>query len=63
MDLIKRDHNFFFEVLESGGVLMICGSLMMQNDVEYVLDQIVFEKAGKSLDDYRLKGQVKSDCY
>ncbi len=63
MDLIKRDREFFNEVLESGGVLMICGSLMMQNDVESVLDQIVFEKTGKSLDDYRLKGQIKSDCY
>ena len=63
MDLIKRDEDFFYEVLESGGVLMICGSLMMQNDVEYVLDQIVFKKAGKSLDDYRIKGQIKSDCY
>ncbi|HUH75440.1 MAG TPA: PepSY domain-containing protein [Chitinophagales bacterium] len=63
MDLIKRDRDFFIEVLETGGILMICGSLMMQNDVESILDQIVFEKTGKSLDDYRLKGQIKSDCY
>lgn len=63
MDLIKRDADFFSEVLESGGVIMICGSLVMQNDVETILDQIVKEKTGKSLEDYQLKGQIKSDCY
>lgn len=63
MDLIKRDSDFFADLLKQGGVLMICGSLAMQKDVEATLDVICQEKNYKSLAEYKLNGQVLTDCY
>lgn len=40
MDLIKIDAEFFADLLKNGGVIMICGALKMQFDVENVLDSI-----------------------
>ena len=52
MDLIKRDAAFFTDLLQQNGVIMICGSLAMQKDVEsgkikkwYVPDEIIFVTA------------------
>ena len=63
MDLIQRDANFFADMLMSGGVIMICGSLAMQQDVEATLDAICIEKTQNDLAYYKLKGQVLADCY
>lgn len=63
MDLIQNDIDFFVEVLENKGVLMICGSLVMQKDVESILNQILLEKSAKPLEYYQSKGQLLSDCY
>ncbi len=62
MDLIKRDATFFVELLKQGGVLMICGSLAMQKDVEFVLDELL-AKTNSSISDYKTKGQILTDCY
>lgn len=62
MDLIKRDAPFFAAHLKSGGVVMICGSLVMQRDVEQVLDDIC-KSDGKSLSEYKSNGQLLTDCY
>lgn len=63
MDLIKRDENFFADLLEDGGTIMICGALKMQFDVENVLDAICLEKNNTTLSEYIMKGQILTDCY
>lgn len=62
MDLIKRDAAFFIDLLKQEGIIMICGSLAMQKDVESVLDEILSQTA-LNISDYKAKGQVLTDCY
>nr|WP_315202768.1 PepSY domain-containing protein [uncultured Flavobacterium sp.] len=62
MNLIKRDAVFFIDLLTHGGVVMICGSLAMQKDVEFALDEILSQTA-LNISDYKAKGQVVTDCY
>lgn len=63
MDLIQNDRNFFVNLLEEGGVIMICGALQMQLEVEKVLDEVVFVDSLKKCNDYKRKGQIVTDCY
>ncbi|MEO7977580.1 PepSY domain-containing protein [Flavobacterium sp.] len=63
MDLIKRDSDFFVNLLKQGGTIMICGSLAMQQDVESVLDSLCLEKANSSISDYKANGHFLTDCY
>jgi sulfite reductase (NADPH) flavoprotein alpha-component len=63
MDLIKRDENFFADLLANGGAIMICGALKMQFDVENVLDAICLAKNNTILSEYKAKGQILTDCY
>ncbi|HSD05958.1 PepSY domain-containing protein [Flavobacterium sp.] len=63
MDLIKRDKDFFIDLLKNDGVIMICGALKMQFDVENVLDAICMEKNNNPLSYYKAKGQILTDCY
>ncbi|WP_281323542.1 PepSY domain-containing protein [Flavobacterium aestivum] len=63
MDLIKRDATFFTDLLMHGGVIMICGSLAMQKDVESVLNELCLAKTSMSISDYKANGQILTDCY
>lgn len=63
MDLIKRDTDFFIDLLQNGGVIMICGSLAMQQDVEAILDNLCTDRKIKSILDYKNNGQLLTDCY
>jgi sulfite reductase (NADPH) flavoprotein alpha-component len=63
MDLIRRDGDFFIDLLTQGGVIMICGSLAMQRDVESTLENLCQNKTSKSILDYKTNGQVLTDCY
>ena len=63
MDLIKRDADFFINLLKENGVIMICGSLAMQKDAEAILDKLCLERNAKSISDYRENGQLLTDCY
>lgn len=58
MDLIKKDANFFAEHLANKGVIMICGSLAMQRDVEAILAEVC-----KSKDLSHCREQILTDCY
>ncbi|PRD53972.1 PepSY domain-containing protein [Sphingobacterium gobiense] len=58
MDLIREDIAFFSELLKNEGVIMICGSLAMQKDVEEILADICITR---DLGNY--KGQILTDCY
>ncbi len=63
MDLIRRDAAQIAGFLQQGAVLMICGSLAMQQDVEKAVHEIVAARNGHDLAYYREKGQVMTDCY
>lgn len=63
MDLIKRDANFFVNLLNKGGVIMICGSLAMQKDVENILSELCTTKGLKTLSEYKANKQFLTDCY
>lgn len=63
MDLIKRDTAFFVDLLKQGGVIMICGSLAMQKDVEIILNELCLKNDIKSLSEYKENGQLLTDCY
>lgn len=63
MDLIKQDADFFIDLLTEGGVVMICGSLAMQRDVESVLDTLCLDRTTMGIPAYKANGQVLTDCY
>jgi sulfite reductase (NADPH) flavoprotein alpha-component len=63
MDLIRRDEAYFANLLKDAGVIMICGALQMQKDVEIVLDEIVLAHNGQSLTYYKNNNQILTDCY
>ncbi|TDS17666.1 PepSY domain-containing protein [Sphingobacterium paludis] len=63
MDLINRDAPFVMDLLESGGVIMICGSLAMQQDVEMLLETLLLIHRQPALANYKQRGQLLADCY
>lgn len=63
MDLIQIDADFFADLLKNGGVIMICGALAMQFDVEKVLDGICLSINNTPLATYKTQGQLLTDCY
>ncbi|WP_452232752.1 PepSY domain-containing protein [Lacinutrix sp. MEBiC02595] len=62
-DLLKLDAFSIAEALKNKGVLMICGSLAMQNDVLKVLNTITLENLNLPLSTFIEKNQIKTDCY
>lgn len=63
MQLIEEQAELIANKLAAGAVVMICGSLAMQKDVEVVLDKIIATHLNKSLTFYKEKSQIKTDCY
>lgn len=63
MDLIQMNADFFANLLKEDGVIMICGALAMQFDVEKVLNTICIAKNNTTLAEYKSKGQILTDCY
>ncbi|WP_420146652.1 PepSY domain-containing protein [Spirosoma sp.] len=62
-DLLRRDADFLVNVLLTGGVVMLCGSLAMQKDVLALLNSLCLNKLGKPLSHYQSHNQVLMDCY
>lgn len=62
-DLLATDSKLVAGLLETGGVLMICGSLAMQKDVLKVLESISADHTTNSLSYYQSHGQILMDCY
>jgi len=63
MDIIREQTKLITEKLASGGVIMICGSLAMQKDVELVLEEICLKQNQRELKYYKDQNQIKTDCY
>ena len=63
MQIIEAQAQLIADKLAAGAVVMICGSLAMQKDVEVVLDKIVATHNDKSLTFYKEQNQIKTDCY
>ncbi|WP_374329832.1 PepSY domain-containing protein [Soonwooa sp.] len=61
MDLLKNDETYFADLLKNGGVIMICGALKMQRDVEKVLEDITLKYHHQPLSSY--ENQILTDCY
>ncbi|MCX2681857.1 PepSY domain-containing protein [Galbibacter sp. EGI 63066] len=61
--LLKKDANHIAQVMQNGGVIMICGSLSMQDDVLKTLEDICETQIQKPLDYFQKKQQLKMDCY
>lgn len=62
-DLLERDQEFVANTLESGGVLMICGSLAMQKDLIELLERVCQTHYQKSVSFYQSHNQILMDCY
>lgn len=62
-DLISRDADFLANLLETKGVVMICGSLAMQKDVLALLETICQTKLSQPLSHYQSHSQILMDCY
>lgn len=63
MDLIQEDEAFFLDILQNDGVIMLCGALAMQKNVEHILTQICQKHQLKSLDQLKKEGKILADCY
>lgn len=50
-------------LLKNDGVIMICGSLAMQKDVEAILNDLCLSNGTKTLLEYKENGQLLTDCY
>ncbi|SHF49138.1 sulfite reductase (NADPH) flavoprotein alpha-component [Tenacibaculum mesophilum] len=62
-DLLLKKETTITTVLKNGGTIMICGSIKMLKGVEKVLEQITSTKLNTSLDYFKKKNQIKTDCY
>jgi sulfite reductase (NADPH) flavoprotein alpha-component len=62
-DLLAKDEAFVADTLKNNGVIMLCGSLSMQNNVVALLDSICQAHLGKNVSYYQSRGQVLMDCY
>lgn len=63
MDLIRRDATYFTSHLKNGGVVMLCGAIAMQQDVEATLDILLKEHGSQPLIYYKENRQIIADCY
>lgn len=62
-DLLIRDEHLIAQALGQSGVVMLCGSLAMQNNVIASLDDICHRLLGQRVSYYQSRGQVLMDCY
>ena len=62
-DLVQQDALIIAEVLKNNGVIMICGSLAMQQMVVEILESICLEQKMKTISYYQSRNQLLTDCY
>ncbi|NRB84711.1 MAG: FAD-binding oxidoreductase, partial [Winogradskyella sp.] len=62
-DILIEKGKIISDVLKKEGVIMICGSIAMQNKVLEVLDVLTKSKLQQPLSTFENNEQVKMDCY
>lgn len=62
-DLILRDGEQIVAQIKSGGIIYICGSLAMQQDVLAILTKLCQQYSTKPLSHYQNRNQILMDCY
>lgn len=62
-DLIQRDADLIGNLLTRRGVIMICGSLVMQKDVMDLLKDICLKNTGQGISYFQSHNQILTDCY
>ena len=62
-DLVLRDANLMAETLQNDGVIMICGSLAMEQMVVANLEAICLERKMQTIGFYQSRNQLLTDCY
>lgn len=62
-DLVLRDALLMATTLKNKGVIMICGSLAMQQMVVEILENICLDEKMKSISYYQSRNQLLTDCY
>ena len=62
-DLIRKEAEQLIDLLENRGVIMICGSLKMQDGVLEVIAEFLRENSNSTLEAYLSNGQILTDCY
>lgn len=59
-------HDYLVVIIErlvQGAVIMLCGSVSMQNEVFQILNTALAEQEHKTLEFFRANGQILTDCY
>jgi sulfite reductase (NADPH) flavoprotein alpha-component len=62
-DLIPDHKSLFSKVLNNNGIIMICGSITMQNGVLEQLNKLTTTYLNKPLSVFEQNDQLKMDCY
>lgn len=62
-DIVKEVKDRLIDRLADGGVIMICGSVAMQNGVLEILQRACLTQKGIHLSTYLQKKQILMDCY
>ncbi|WP_405294619.1 PepSY domain-containing protein [Algibacter sp. Ld11] len=62
-NLISERQDLIVRVLKTGGTIMICGSIAMQNGVLTVLDEMTSTALNQPLSAFQNNNQIKTDCY
>jgi sulfite reductase (NADPH) flavoprotein alpha-component len=62
-DIILEQQQLIADVLSKQGIIMICGSIAMQNRVLEAINQITNKKLKQPLSYFETNKQLKMDCY
>lgn len=62
-DVLKTQSQLVEQIIKKDGVIMICGSVAMQNKVLNVIENICKTKLNITLSDLEINEQLKMDCY
>lgn len=62
-DLLKEDTHIIIKILKNKGVIMICGSLAMQREVEQWLEDLCQTQGLHTVERYKKQYQILTDCY
>ena len=62
-ELLERDEKNVINTLQNNGTIMICGSIIMRDDVFIQLEKICKKYDLPSFETYKTNGQILTDCY